>query len=152
MNIGLEEQRVSKKQHGHGVTLPESFIPFILEHIDEFEARVEGESIVLALKPDAHGNGKGRLATMVSAAPAALAPQVRPKFVYTVIDRKLTPEQAGRYGFSEQRLKVYSAIYAEKEGIQSKELLTKTELPHGTVQQILHWLRDHKLISGEPTS
>jgi hypothetical protein len=139
---------VAKKQ-STTMTLPEAFIPFIIEHLDMFEARIEGETIVIGIKdggqlPPLPANGHKRTTPSV--------PPPRPKFIYSIEDRKLDPATAKRYGFSEQRLKVYQAIYDSPKGIQAADVLTKTGLPHGTVQQILHWLRTRKLVKGMPES
>jgi hypothetical protein len=75
---------------------------------------------------------------------------LRPRFIYKVTNRKLTPEQAQLFGFSPQRLLVFRTIFDAPKGLQAKDVMEKTGLPHGTVQQILHWLRKRKLVIGEP--
>lgn len=123
-------------------TLPKSFIAFILEHLDEFEARVEGDSIVVTFED-------GRALPKTPKQAPALSPQERPRFVYRVTDKAMTPEKVERF-FSEQRLKVYEEVYLSRTGILAKELITKTKLPHGTVQQILSWLRSRKFVEATP--
>jgi len=34
--------------------------------------------------------------------------------------------------------------------IQPKDLIERTGLPNGTVQQVLHWLKKQKMVTGEP--
>ena len=143
--------------------LPPAIIPFILQNLDGFDIVLEdSERIVITPKAGATINpqsaAKYAAALLVDAPPARpqpvsearkVQPILRPKFIYKVADRKLTPEQARRFGFSEQRLNVFRVIF-ESKGVQSKDIMDKTGLPHGTVQQILHWLRNRKLITGEP--
>ena len=144
--------------------LPAAIIPFILQNLDGFNVTLEdGERIVITPKVGAQVSpqSRGALADALlhqSEEPVAqhpvgpgrtTAPILRPKFIYRVLDKKLNPEQAKRFGFSEQRYTVYRTIF-ESKGIQAKDIMEKTGLPHGTVQQILHWLRNRKLITGEP--
>lgn len=145
--------------------LPAAIIPFILQNLDGFDIVLEdGERIVITPKNGAVINPQSRtkLVTLLTgtAEPGvpALAPKrpaeparpiLRPKFIYKATDKKLTPEQAKRFGFSEQRYRVYRVIF-ESKGIQAKDVMEATGFPHGTVQQILHWLRHRKLITGEP--
>lgn len=132
--------------------LPTSFIPVILNNLHLFEARVEGNSIIISVKEDGSVQvPQERRVAKVSPTFPTLQPPRAVRFMYRVVDKKITPESAARYGFSEQRLKVYRAIHsAGVTGVQSKDILTKTGLPHGTVQQILHWLRERQLVLGAP--
>lgn len=123
--------------------LPQSFITFIIEHLDLFQARVVGDSIVVDMKPAAEGQRRPTL-TSVPAPPRII------QYRYKAAEQTLTPELAKRYGFSDQRLKVYTAIYNAPLGIVSKEILTQTGLPHGTVSQILNWLREREMVVAEP--
>ena len=128
--------------------LPKEIIPFILANLDGFDAYMYGERIII--EPRAGAVIRNPPEGVV--VPPVPKPILRPKFFYRVVDRALTPELAKRMGFSEQRLLVYTVVYTTKDvrGIQSKEVMDQTGLPHGTVQQILHWLRKQKLVSGEP--
>ena len=129
--------------------LPREIIPFILANLDGFDAYMYGERIIIEPKAGAviRNPPEG-----VVAPPTAPKSILRPKFFYRVVDRALTPELAKRMGFSEQRLLVYTTIFTTKDprGVQSKDVMDTTGLPHGTVQQILHWLRKQGLVSGEP--
>lgn len=139
-----------KKWKAESIRLPQSFVPFILQHLDMFEAHIVGESIVISMTGDSAAISAAKPPALTIIPAPTPAPPPHPIFIYRIVDRKLTPEQAARYGFSEQRLKVYRSVYeAGASGVQSKELLTRTGLPHGTVQQILRWLRDRKMVSAE---
>lgn len=149
-------------------TLPAAIIPFILANIDGFDITLEGsERIVLTPKKGATINPEtaGQLATAVlqgSVAPRAdgrvpavkvSAPPrsiLRPKFIYRVADKKLTPDTAKKYGWTPPRVAVYKVIFEHPKGVQSKTVMEKTGLQHGSVQQILNWLRKQELIVGEP--
>ena len=128
--------------------LPKEIIPFILANLDGFDAYMYGERIIIEPRAGAVIRNPPEGVALPPAPKAIL----RPKFFYRVVDRALTPELAKRMGFSEQRLLVYTVVYTTKDprGVQSKEVMDQTGLPHGTVQQILHWLRKQKLVSGEP--
>ena len=140
--------------------LPSAIIPFILANLEGFDVVLEdSERIVITPKDGAEvephsrthlvqaltrtANGDGH-----TAAPVMVA---RPKFIYRAVDKRYTPEQAKRFGLSPQRLKVYELIYtAGAKGIGYKDVRAKSGLAHGSVQQVLHWLRAQKLITGEP--
>lgn len=125
----------------HRVTLPESFIP-MLEAPEGFIARMEGRRIILEPKPT-----KGK-----KGAPEPSQPPPRPRFRYTAADRRRTPENAAFYGLSPTRQKVYKAVWGAKRGLLAKDIMQKCKLPHGSVQQTLHWLREHKMIEHEEES
>lgn len=141
--------------------LPAAIVPFLLKNLDGFDIMLEdSDRIVLTPKSGAAINPESR-AVLAAAllepqqpGPQAVKPSakvtsiLRPKFIYKVVDKKMTPELVTRFG-SEQRSSVYRVIF-ESKGVQSKDIMDKTGLPHGTVQQILHWLRNRKLITGEP--
>ena len=130
--------------------LPKEIIPFILANLDGFDAYMYGERIIIEPKAGAVIRNPPEGVVIPPTVPPK--PILRPKFFYRVVDRALTPELARRMGFSEQRLLVYSTICQAKDprGIQAKDVMDLTGLPHGTVQQILHWLRKQKLVNGEP--
>jgi hypothetical protein len=137
--------------------LPPAIIPFILANLDAFDVSLEnGERIIITPKDGAVVAPGSPVS--VSLPPAydrarpflAPKPILRPKFIYRVKDRKLTPEQAKKFGFSAPRLAVYQAIWDAPKGITSKELMARTGLVHGAVQQILHWLRKQNMVKGEP--
>lgn len=146
------------------VPLPKAIIPFILANLDGFDISIEdGDRIVITPKADAvvapqshktlraffdraGGAQAGR-----SVAPPSPRIVQRPKFTYKVEKADYTPKQAKAFGMSKPRLKVYEIIHAaEEKGVGYKTIRQKSELPHGSVQQILHWLRKQKLISGTP--
>lgn len=139
--------------------LPTDIIPFILENLSGFDVMLEdGERIVITPKAGATIAPHSRKHLVRAVAPQAARgpvppmpkPILKPKFLYRVNDRQRTPAQAKLFGFSEQRLSVYNAIYNSPHGIHSKDLMDVTGLTHGTVQQILNWLRKQNMISGEP--
>lgn len=45
------------------------------------------------------------------------------------------------------RAKVLAAIHASgKTGVLAKQVMKRTKLPHGSIQQTLHWLRQHDMV------
>jgi hypothetical protein len=152
-----ESERVRQEEvlSARSIPLPRDIIPFILENLEGFDATIEdGEWIKIVPKGDVVISPRThvRLTQMVqrAAQPSAL-PILRPKFSYTIANRDYTPEQAEAFGMSKPRLRVYRVIYeAGAEGAGYKLIRSKSGLPHGSVQQILHWLRKQKLIVGEP--
>lgn len=127
------------------VPLPTAIIPFILAHLDAFDAVLEDEDRIVITPKDG--------AVVTGTPPTTPAPPrsiLRPKHRYRIVDRHRTPTEAKRYGFSEPRLKVYQAIWDAPGGILAKDIMDKTGIAHGSVQQILHWLKSRKFISGEP--
>jgi hypothetical protein len=139
--------------------LPPAIIPFILQHLEGFDIMLEGdERIIITPKADAtmDPGSMAKFASTLLEHKARILPGkptasiLRPRFIYKVADRKLTPEQAQRFGFSSQRHQVYKAVFDAPKGVQAKNVMEATGLPHGTVQQVLHWLRKRKLITGEP--
>lgn len=156
--FGLEVRKVKNSNGNHkGIQLPEAFMPMLAGNPDGFIARMEGQKLIFEPKPKAnHGSGnREKPHTTVQArngrkgaagAESQTAPAGRPSFLYTVKDRRLSLEQAKRYGLSPTRLKVLQAVYKAKRGLQAREIMTKCNLPHGSVQQTLHWLRSHQMI------
>lgn len=159
--VVAEEHYMARKT----APLPPDIIPFILANLEGFDIVLEdSERIVITPKDGAEvapasrsllthaltqrehdGDGEGRGLHR----PTPLV--ARPKFIYRAADKRYTPEQAKRFGLSPQRLKVYELIYtAGTKGIGYKDVRAKSNLPHGSVQQVLHWLRAQKLITGEP--
>jgi hypothetical protein len=67
-------------------------------------------------------------------------PVLKSRYRYKVADRRLRPE------LSPTRTKVYETLLAHPEGLVSRQLMTKARLVHGSVQQTLNWLREHKLV------
>jgi len=144
--IPVKRRKASMKTGHDVIALPEQLIPFIIENIAHFQAIIEdGERIVISIKPGAQMKIPASADRVTHGTPPP-----RPKFAYTVKDRKNTPALAKRFGFSEPRLRVYKAIFNADpiRGIQSKDILRVTKLPHGSVQQILHWLRSREMITG----
>jgi hypothetical protein len=148
--------------------LPAAIIPFLLKNLDGFDIALEdSDRIVLTPKDGAGINPESRAylaaailqgdghqtpqksAQVHHAQPAKVKSILRPKLIYRVADKKLTPEQAERFGFTPQRLSVFKVIH-ESKAVQAKDIMEKTGLPHGTVQQVLHWLRDRKIVTAEP--
>lgn len=148
---------MKSKHNGNGHSafrLPDTFAP-LLENPAGFIARMEGESLILtprkaqALPTVAQGAGAHTKASN-SGEPGALVG--RPSFLYTVKDRRLSLEQAKRYGLSPTRLKVLRAILEAKKGLQARQIMTRCKLPHGSVQQTLHWLRQHEMVDAAPVT
>lgn len=55
--------------------------------------------------------------------------------------------KAEKLNLSEMRQKVLNAIHAAgKGGLKSSEIMKHTKLPHGSVQQTLHWLRQRRYV------
>lgn len=151
-NSSLQEHSVGKV---NSVAISPVFVKFILENIDGFDMTLEGEDrIVITPKPDARvhpASWKHFEAAISPSRKSTISVPLRPKFIYTVNNRDYTPEQAKAFGMSKPRLRVYELIYtAGAEGIGYKAIREKSGLPHGSVMQILHWLRKQKLITGEP--
>lgn len=93
---------------------------------------------------DAGTNGTGKkhaaklktpVRTLRSATPIA-----RPRYRYYVVDRRVRPV------LSDVRGKVYDTLRAQPDGMLSRELIKKTKLVHGSVQQTLNWLRSAKMV------
>lgn len=73
-------------------------------------------------------------------------PRIGRRAVYfSTLHHKAKPENVKHEDapLSETRLKVLKAVHeaGRSTGIRSKDILKKTKLPHGSVQQTLHWLR-----------
>lgn len=141
------------------VPLPRDIIPFILENLEGFDVELEdGERIIITPRDDATVRPSSRnhlRATLLNRMPVtAAAPRTappRPKFIYRPSHESYTPEQARVFGMSKPRLRIYALIHAAGEaGIGYAELREKSNLPHGSVQQILNWLRKQQLITGTP--
>lgn len=74
-------------------------------------------------------------------APPPMTP--RPRFRYYAVDRRKNPI------LSESRRKVYAlAVKAGKNGIIEQDA-RKKNIPHGTFQQTMHWLRNAGLVRVE---
>lgn len=136
--------------HAKGNQLPSAFVP-LLGNLDGFIARMEGtgKNARLILEPKPLGKAKatnGRKPSTEAAAAETTAPVGRPTFLYTVKDHRLSLEQAKRYGLSPTRLKVLQAVYKAKKGLKAADIMARCKLPHGSVQQTLHWLREHQMI------
>lgn len=148
------------------VPLPSAIIPFILANLEGFEVSLEdGERIIITPRVNAPINpaSVAPLATTllsdraVSPATERTSPPpsprlaLRPKFIYRAKDARYTPAQAKVFGLSKPRLLVYSVVHAAgAEGVGYGLIREKTKLAHGSVMQILHWLRKQKLITGAP--
>lgn len=150
------------KQNGNGhksIQLPDAFVPMLAGNPDGFIARMEGRRLILEPKPSAK-RGSGRTTKTVLAPTTDVAGRrkgspvseasARPTFLYTVKDRRLSLESAKRYGLSPTRLKVLQAVYKAKKGLKAADIMARCKLPHGSVQQTLHWLRTHEMIDGHP--
>jgi hypothetical protein len=62
----------------------------------------------------------------------------------TKVNARVNPE---KLELSDTRKKVFKVVQrAGRKGIRSKQILTRTKLPHGSVQQTLNWLRAHNLV------
>lgn len=68
---------------------------------------------------------------------------IRPRFRYSVADRRKHPE------LSATREKVYRALLAAPQGLVYRDLKARTKLVHGSVQQTLNWLRNAGLVAAE---
>lgn len=146
------------------VPLPPAIIPFILDNLEGFDAVLEdGERIVITPKPNAEMRPASakHLAVVIEemhhvqhdGQPRKNRVVMRPKFNYKVTNPKHTPEEAKRFGLSKPRLAVYEIIHkAAGEGVGYADIREKSKLPHGSVMQILHWLRKQKLVIGTPES
>lgn len=144
------------------VPLPTAIIPFILDNLEGFDIALEdGERIVITAKAGVQVRPSSRplLASLLSsadgeghrAAPSSPRIVMRPKFIYKAKDERYTPEQAKVFGLSKPRLQVYSIVHtAGDEGVGYSTIREKSKLPHGSVMQILHWLRKQRLITGAP--
>lgn len=89
--------------------------------------------------------GRPEDSTTPAAAPIrTLRAQVtRPRFVYHCADRRVRP------ALTPVRGKVYDALKASPKGLVYSDLRKKTKLVHGSVQQTLNWLRNHKYVVAE---
>jgi hypothetical protein len=59
----------------------------------------------------------------------------------STLHHKANPE---KLPLSETRLKVLKVIHkAGKKPLRAKDIMKKTNLPHGSIQQTLNWLRHH---------
>lgn len=143
---------MNKNGHNKSIQLPEAFIPILAGNADGFIARMEGKKLILEPRSEvksrdkAPTGAKGGRQKTTDTEPGGPVSVGRPSFLYTVKDRRLSLEQAKRYGLSPTRLKVLQAVYNAKKGLQAREIMTKCRLPHGSVQQTLHWLREHQMI------
>lgn len=148
--------------------LPTAIIPFILQNLQGFEVSLEdGERIVIVPRANAQvvpgsrphlaaalnlpvdrPNGRAK-ADQVQPPPTRVTQ--RPKFIYRAKNAKYAPDQARAFGLSKPRLLIYTLVHqAGATGIGYAGLREKSKLPHGSVMQILHWLRKQRLITGTP--
>lgn len=67
----------------------------------------------------------------------------RPRFRYVCVDRRARPV------LSEVRAKVYDTLRKHPEGLLSRDLIKRTKLVHGSIQQTLNWLRTKKYVRAE---
>lgn len=149
------------------VPLPSAIIPFLLGNLEGFDVWLEeGERIVLTAKAGVEVNPASRahltsllsdrpsgsvVKPVVAAPPLRPTPTQRPKFTYKAKDQRYTPAQAKRFGLSKPRLLVYEIIHAAgDEGTTYAAIKDQSKLIHGSVMQVLHWLRKQKLITGAP--
>lgn len=137
--------------------VPASFLPFIAAS-GAFKVSQENGRIILEPKtgplPAHNGNGKTARTTQAKALAAPVENKAaldRARMFYRPADKRLTPEKAKAYGMSATRLKVYRTVYmhANKGQVLARDVMTKTKLPHGSVQQTLNWLRSQRLVKGE---
>lgn len=160
--VRVMEDKKRMKTHKHSassVVLPASFQSMLAGDPSNFIVRMEGERVILEPKgakpyngPDRRkGNGAAKPSKKETAnrAAAILTEAVRPKFRYSAKDKRMTPESAAKYGLSPTRLKVYKTIYGAKTGLLAKDIMAKCKLPHGSVQQTLNWLRNHRFVAHE---
>jgi len=140
------DHRPTKKDAA--IPLPDAVKALLVQHLDHFDATLEGEHIILSFKEESPAS---TMLPLSSRPTNGRTPRVvdRPKFTYRAVDRTLTLPQAQKY-LSEQRYLVYQAVYGAPKGIQTKDLIERTGLPNGTVQQVLHWLKKQKMVTGEP--
>ncbi len=130
------------------VEMPAAFLP-LLAKSGAFKVSQQGDRIILE---PVQSNGNGHKAVKMVPKPAQDAPGTQEKahLKYYPADRRVKPESLEKFGMSPTRLKVYKVIYRNaKRGLLARDIMTKTELPHGSVQQTLHWLREHKMVKGE---
>lgn len=60
-------------------------------------------------------------------------------------------EPVKKLGLSPVRTKVLAAIHENtRTGLLAKDIMKKAKLPHGSVQQTLNWLRNHKVNGRTP--
>lgn len=78
---------------------------------------------------------KAPIRTLRSASPIA-----RPRYRYYATERRVRPV------LSDVRAKVYDTLRAHPDGMLSRELIKKTKLVHGSIQQTLNWLRSAKMV------
>jgi hypothetical protein len=135
--------------------LPSAIIPFILNNLDGFDVLLEdGERIVITPKEGAlvsPSSQKYIKRTILERSPLREGGSPRLRFTYHPTNTQHTPEEARRFGLSAPRLAIYTLIYTAGEtGADYKLLREKSKLTHGSVQQVLHWLRKQKLITAKP--
>lgn len=124
------------------VQIPDAFLPF-LGSSDSFIAKMEGRKLIL--EPRVIPGAAKRAQTPGPVKP--VQPVEREQYRYSARDRRMTPEQAEKYGMSATRLKVFRAIYKSKSGLLARDIMKQCKLPHGSVQQTLNWLRNHRFVT-----
>jgi hypothetical protein len=128
----------------------------------EFVGCLKGEAdTVYILIPAARaGKGKNGVPVVVPQSdiandaglqePARQARIGRRAVYFSTLHHKAKPENVKHEDapLSETRLKVLKAVHdaGKHTGVRSKDILKKTKLPHGSVQQTLHWLRAHGFV------
>lgn len=135
------------------VLLPAGVVKFILENLEGFDLVLEDDTrIVLTPKVGAEISSASveTLAGMVEDVQARRI-NTRPRFIYKVRNASYTPKEAKAFNLSKPRLAVYTVIHAAGEkGIGYAGIKEKTKFPHGSVMQILNWLKRQRLITGKP--
>ncbi len=141
---------VVTKPPSKSIPLSREILSYILKNVDEFDALLdEEERIILTAKEGAHITLPTRV-PVTGQSVRTMAP-LRPKFIYSVKRREYGPEQAKAFGMSKPRLRVYEIVYAAgTAGVGYKAVRDQSGLQHGSVMQILHWLRKQDLIIGIP--
>lgn len=95
-------------------------------------------------------NGSRAIAHETATAPVSETDTSRPRrlrYTSTVDGRR----NIDKLPLSPTRRKVLKAVHrVGKDGILAKQVLARTKLPHGSVQQTLNWLRNHKFVHAEP--
>ncbi len=137
------------------IPLPKEMIPFILKNIERFDAALEEGAIVITPKDGLQvskvARDTMRSMTRVDGHSARTTALLRPKFIYSVKNKAYTPQTAQDFNMSKPRLRVYELVYgAGDKGIGYKLIRDKSGLQHGSVMQVLHWLRKQNLIVGKP--
>lgn len=93
-----------------------------------------------AKRTNGHGTANETPQTVTST-PGMAQPRFR--YISTLHHRA----KVEKLNLSPVRTKVLETIHdASPAGVLSRDIITRAKLPHGSVQQTLHWLRAHKLV------